>query len=89
VATAAKGSNTEQLMIRVSPETYSALQIAQPFVSRRSMQDLVATIINDFLVDLRDRDPGFKQAIVGLRESEARREGVLSRRTTSKSNPAS
>jgi hypothetical protein len=89
VAATAKSSKTEQLAIRVSPETFSALQIAQPFVRRRSMQDLVAAIINDFLVDLRARDPGFEQALVGLRESEARSTGVLSRRTTSKSDSAS
>jgi hypothetical protein len=88
VAATAKSSKTEQLLIRVPPEIYSALQVAQPFVRRRSMQDLVAAIIYDFLVDLRARDPGFEQALVGLRESEARSAGVLSRRTTSKSNPA-
>jgi hypothetical protein len=82
VAAAAKG-NSEQLLVRVSPETYSALQLAQPFVQRRSMQDLVAAIIQDFLAELRGRDAGFEQALVGLRESQARSAGVLSRRTTS------
>jgi hypothetical protein len=82
VTAAAKG-NSEQLLVRVSPETYSALQLAQPFVQRRSMQDLVAAVIEDFLSDLRANDPGFERALVGLRESRARRDGVLSRRTTS------
>ena len=44
------------------------------------MQDLLASIIEDFLTDLRDHDPGFQQALVGLRESEARADGVLSKR---------
>jgi hypothetical protein len=82
VATAAE-RKSEQLLVRVSPETYSALQLAQPFVQRRSMQDLVAAIIQDFLTDLRAHDAGFEQALVGLRESQARSAGVLSRRTTS------
>jgi hypothetical protein len=80
--TAAAKSNSEQLLVRVTPETYSALQLAQPFVQRRSMQDLVSAVIEDFLNDLRTRDPGFERALVGLRESQARRDGVLSRRTT-------
>lgn len=88
MATTTKG-NTEQLLIRVSPETYSGLQLAQPFVERRSMQDLVGAIIDDFLTGLRTRDPGFAQALVGLRESQARGAGVLSRRTTSKGSNAS
>ena len=80
--TAAAKSNSEQLLIRVTPETYSALQLAQPFVQRRSMQDLVCSVIDDFLDDLRTRDPGYERALIGLRESQARRDGVLSRRTT-------
>jgi len=83
VAAAAAKGNSEQLLVRVSPETYSALQLAQPFVQRRSMQDLVAAIIQDFLADLRVQDAGFEQALVGLRESQARKAGVLSRRKTS------
>ena len=74
---------TEQLLVRVSPETHTALQLAQPFVRKRSMQDLVSTVIEDFLVNLRASDPGFEKALVGLRESEARTAGVLSRRSTS------
>ncbi len=70
--------SSEQLIVRVSRETYSALQLAQPFVRRRSMQDLLSGIINDFLDKLRKDDGGFEKALVGLRESEARQEGVLS-----------
>jgi hypothetical protein len=81
VTAPAKG-NSEQLLVRITPETYSALQLAQPFVQRRSMQDLVGAVIEDFLNDLRTRDPGFERALVGLRESQARRDGVLSHRTT-------
>jgi len=76
-----KSGKSEQLLVRVPPETYSALQLAQPFVQRRSMQDLVAGMIEEFIDDLRNRDPGFERALVGLRESQARRDGVLSRRS--------
>jgi hypothetical protein len=82
-------SKPEQLIVRVSLETYSALQLAQPFVQRRSTQDLLTMIIDDFLDDLRSQDSGFAKALVGLRESQARREGVLSRRTTTGNNSAS
>lgn len=79
-ATLAKGQDKpESILIRVSPETYAALQLAQPFVERRSMQDLVAMIVNDYLVALRTRNAGFEKALVGLRESQARQTGVLSR----------
>lgn len=80
--TAASTKKTEQLIVRVSLETYSAMQLAQPFVQRRSMQDLLTSIIDEFLVNLRAGDAGFEKALVGLRESGARREGVLTRRTT-------
>lgn len=70
----------EQILVRLSPETYAALQLAQPFVQRRSMQDLLAMIIDEFLETLRAQDPGYQQALLGLRESQARREGVLTRR---------
>lgn len=69
---------SEQLIVRVSRDTYSAMQLAQPFVRRRSMQDLLSGIISDFLDGLRNSDAGFEKALVGLRESEARQEGVLS-----------
>ncbi len=78
--------NSEQLLVRVSPETYSALQLALPFVRRRSMQGLVAAIIQDFLIDLRAQDLGFEKALAGLRESQARKAGILSRRSTSNPN---
>jgi hypothetical protein len=70
------------LLIRVSAETYAALQLAQPFVQRRSMQDLLAAVIDAFVENLRTQDPGYQKALTGLRESEARREGVLARRST-------
>jgi hypothetical protein len=71
---------SEQVVVRLSSETYTALQLAQPFVQRRSMQDLLAFVIDEFLNSLRSEEPGFRQALVGLRESQARRDGVLSRR---------
>jgi hypothetical protein len=75
---------TEQLIVRVSLETYSAMQLAQPFVQRRSMQDFLTSIIDDFLQNLRTTNAGFEKALVGLRESEARRDGVLTRRAASR-----
>jgi hypothetical protein len=81
--TASSTRRPEQLLVRVSPETYTALQLAQAFEQKRSMQDLLAAVIDDFLVGLRATDVGFEKALVGLRESEARRAGVLSRRETS------
>jgi hypothetical protein len=77
-----------QVLVRVSAETYAALQLAQPFVHRRSMQDLVASIIDEFLLDLRDNDPGFEKANIGLRESRARQEGTLARRVAGESRPS-
>ena len=74
-------TKTEQILIRVSPETYSVLQLAQPFVGKRSMQDLICVALDDFLAKLRNDDAGFKKAVAGLRESEARRPGVPTRRT--------
>jgi hypothetical protein len=78
--TSSRSGRSEQVLVRVAPETYVALQLAQPFVQRRSMQDLLGSIIDDFLNTLRDQDPGFEQALVGLRESLALREGVLAKR---------
>jgi hypothetical protein len=73
---------TEQVLVRLSPETYTALQLAQPFVQRRSMQELLVLIIDEFLEALRTGDPGYSQALAGLRTSQARAEGVLARRRT-------
>jgi hypothetical protein len=84
--TASSGEATEQVNVRVSPEIYAALQLAQPFVQRRSMQELLKEIIEDFVASLRARDPGYEKALLGLRESEARKSGVLARRTTSGGN---
>jgi hypothetical protein len=86
--TASSAKIADQLIVRVSPETYSAMQLAQPFAQRRSMQDLLSAIIDDFLDNLRACDAGFEKALVGLRESQARRQGVLSHRTATGRNPA-
>ncbi|MCX5068757.1 hypothetical protein OOJ91_23220 [Micromonospora lupini] len=74
------GAAKEQILIRVDAETYTALQLAQPFEGRRSMQDLVCAIIEDFVVGLRSREPGFEKALLGLREAQAPKDGVLARR---------
>ena len=71
---------TEQVLVRVSPDLFAALQLAMPFVGRRSMQDLSAGVLDDFVSDLADRDPGFKEALTGLAESKARRSGILAKR---------
>lgn len=83
---ASSAQKTEQVLVRLPAETYSALQLAQAFAQRRSMQDLVAAIIDDFLEDLLAEDPGFEKALQGLRESRARKEGVLTRRTAGDSS---
>jgi len=76
------GQRSQQILVRVTDETYAGLQLAQPFVRRRSMQDLVGAIIDEFLEALLDREPGFRKAVAGLREAAAREDGVLARRTT-------
>jgi hypothetical protein len=86
---AAPTRSTEQLIVRVAAEVHSALQLAQPFAQRRSMQDLLGAIIDDFLNGLRASDPGFEKALIGLRESQARRQGVLAHRTTPGNSSAS
>ena len=83
---ASSSDGTEQVNVRVSTETYASLQLAQPFVQLRSLQDLLKMIIDDFLDDLRARDTGFEKALLGLRESEARRLGVLARRSASRAD---
>jgi hypothetical protein len=52
------------------------------------MQDMLETVIEQFLQTLRSEDPGFQQALIGLRESQARHEGVLSRRRTALADEA-
>jgi len=74
-------SRTEPILVRVSQETYTALQLAQPFEGRRSMQDLVHAMIEDYLRSLRHREPGFEKALAGLREAQARTDGVLARKS--------
>jgi len=85
---ASQAKKRKQLMIRVPMDTYYALQLAHPFARRDSMQDLVAGIIDEFLENLRATDPGFEKALVGFRESEARKEGVLTRRSADRNNSA-
>jgi hypothetical protein len=72
----------EAITVRVTPDTFAALQLAQPFIGRRSMQDLLGMIIDDFLSDLERREPGFQTALTGLVEARARQAGVLARRNT-------
>ena len=87
---AAQGQQkTEQVLVRLPHTTYSALQLALPFAGRRSMQDLLAAVIDEYLATLRSNDDGYAHALIGLRESEARREGVLSRRRTTSRSSAS
>lgn len=81
---APSNESMDQILVRVSTETYAALQLAIPFEGRRSMQDLVSTILDDYLASLRLRDPGYEQALVGLRESRARSGDVLARRRVDK-----
>jgi hypothetical protein len=85
---AASEATRKQLVTRVPMETYYALQLAHPFVRRDSMQDLVAGIIDDFLDNLRTTDPGFQKALIGFKESQARKEGTLSRRSVDRSDSA-
>lgn len=80
---------TEQILVRVSPETYSGLQLAQVFQDRRSMQDLVGGLLVDFVANLRVNDPGFEKALIGLRESRAQRDGQLAKRRTGRRTAAS
>jgi hypothetical protein len=76
-------TSREQILVRVSADVYTALQVAQPFAGKRSMQDLVAWVLSNFLDDLMAHDEGFRQAIQGLRESQARSSGILARRRAS------
>lgn len=70
----------EQILVRVSVDTYASLQLALPFEGRRSMQDLLSGVIDAYLADLLQRDDGYRQALDGLRESRATADGVLARR---------
>lgn len=80
VSKSSEKAPTATVLCRVPEATYVALQLAQPFVKRKSMQDLAKAIIDDFIADLRRRDPGFDKAVTGLRESRAQAEGTLARR---------
>jgi hypothetical protein len=79
-----KPASTKPVLVRLPRETYVAMQLSLPFVQRSSMQEVLAIFIDDYLTHLAESDPGFDQALQGLRESEARRDGVLARRTVRK-----
>lgn len=81
MAAADKKDAKRTAAVRLPPSTYRALQLALPFVDRNSMQELLESIIESFLAELQSANPGFEKALEGLLESQARREGVLSRRT--------
>ncbi|BCB85729.1 hypothetical protein Psuf_030420 [Phytohabitans suffuscus] len=74
-------TRTESVLVRVSSEVYAALQLAQPFEGCRSMQELLHSMVQDHLEALRRREPGFEKALQGLREAQARADGVLAKRT--------
>ena len=69
----------------ISLETYSAMQLDQPFAKRRTMQ----AIINDFREPAGHDRYRFGKALVGIRESQAHKEGPLTRRTATRNGPAS
>ena len=75
-----------QILVRVPPETYAALQLAIAFEGKRSMQGLVRAILDNHIASLRRRNPGYAKALVGWAESQAREEGVLARRTASRAD---
>jgi hypothetical protein len=77
-----------QILVRVPPETYAALQLASAFEGKRSMQRLVRAILDDYIASLRRREPGYEKALVGWTESKAREAGVLARRTASRGGSA-
>lgn len=77
---------SEQILVRVPPELFASLQLALPFVQRRSMQDLVSS--EGFVEALGNDDPGFALAVTCLSESQARRSGILARRRVQGTPPA-
>jgi hypothetical protein len=79
-----KPASTTPVLVRLPRETYAALQLSLPFVQRSSVQDVLTAFIDDYLAHLAESDSGFAQALQGLRESEARRDGVLARRAVRK-----
>jgi hypothetical protein len=79
-------SDPKSLIVRVTPETYAALQLSQPFGEQSSMQDVLAMLIDRYLSELTASDPGFERALDGLKESRARRHGVLARRAVRKTS---
>ena len=77
-----------QILVRVPPETYAALQLANAFEGKRSMQGLVRAILDDYIASLRRREPGYEKALVGWKESKAREAGVLAKRTAGRGGSA-
>ena len=45
--------------MHVTPELFASMQLALPFVQRRSMQDLVSSVLESFVGALGQDDPGF------------------------------
>ena len=80
--------NSEQILVRVTPELFASMQLALPFVQRRSMQDLVSSVLEGFVEALGQDDPGFARACTCLSESQARRSGILARRRVQGTPPA-
>lgn len=75
-----KTRKSEQILVRVTPELFTSLQLALPFVQRRSMQDLVSSVLEGFVEALGNDDPGYALAVTCVTESRARRSGILARR---------
>ena len=68
---------SDQILVRMTPELFASMQLALPFVQRRSMQDLVSSVLEGFVEALGQDDPGFALACTCLSESQARRSGSL------------
>jgi hypothetical protein len=76
-----KPASSKPVLVRVPNEKYAALQLSLPFVQLSSMQEVLMVFIDEYLAHLAGADPGFEQALQGLHESAALRDGVLARRT--------
>jgi hypothetical protein len=87
VGTDGKTRKSEQILVHVTPELFASMQLALPFVQRRSMQDLVSSVLESFVEALGQEDPGFALACTGLSESQARRSGILAHRRVQGTSP--
>lgn len=81
--------SSEQILVRVGTTTREALMLAVVFERKRSMQQLVAGLLQDYVTDLAAKDPGFAKALAGLAESSAQRDGVLARRRAGRPDASS